>query len=69
MINSNALENTGLKTLNLPGKNIKLKKNCLRNTSKKLVINVSTKAEKKNIEKQLKKAGNTNAKVKVVKKK
>ena len=69
MINPKALENTGLKTLNIKGKNVKLKKNCLNKTSKKLVINVNSKAEKKNIEKQLKKAGNPKAKVKVAKKK
>ncbi len=69
VINPKALENTGLKTLNLTGKNTKLKKNCLKNTNKNLMIKVTTKAEKRNIEKQLKKAGNPKAKVKVSKKK
>ena len=64
-----ALAGTDLKKLNLTGENTKLKKNCLKVTNKNLVITVSTKSEKKKIEKQLKKAGNPNAKVKVSKKK
>ena len=69
VLNKKALADTGLKILYISGKNIKLKKNCLKNTNKKLVINVTSKAEKKNIKKQLKKAGNPNAKVKISKKK
>ncbi len=42
---------------------IKLGKNSLKGTSKKLVISVSSKAEKKALKKQLKKAGNKKAKV------
>ena len=42
---------------------------CLKDTNKNLVITVNTKAEKKNVERQLKKVGNPNAKVKVSKKK
>ena len=64
-----AFAGTGLKKLNLKGENTKLKKNCLKDTNKNLVITVKTKLEKKKIEKQLKKAGNPNAKVKVSKKK
>ena len=64
-----ALAGTDLKKLNLTGENTKLKKNCLKDTNKNLVITVTTKAEKKKLEKQLKKAGNPTAKVKVSKKK
>jgi hypothetical protein len=42
---------------------IKLGKNSLKGTSKELVISVSSKAEKKALRKQLKKAGNKKAKV------
>lgn len=44
---------------------IKLRKNCLKGTSKKLKIYVRTKADKKAVKKQLKKAGNRFAKVKI----
>ncbi len=64
-----ALVGTDLKKLNLKGENTKLKKNCLKDTNKNLVITVKTKLEKKKIERQLKKAGNPTAKVKVSKKK
>ena len=46
---------------------ITLGKNCLKGTSKKLVIEVPDKKTKKDIKKQLKKAGNPKAKVKIVK--
>ena len=45
---------------------ITLGKNCLKGTSKKLVIKVPDKKMKKDVKKQLKKAGNKKAKVKVV---
>ncbi len=44
---------------------IELRKNCLKGTSKKLKIYVRTKADKKAVKKQLKKAGNRYAKVKI----
>ncbi len=46
---------------------ITLGKNCLKGTSKKLVIEVPDKKTKKDIKKQLKKAGNKKAKVVVTK--
>ena len=46
---------------------ITLGKNCLKGTSKKLVIEVPDKKTKKDIKKQLKKAGNKKAKVVVAK--
>ena len=42
---------------------IVLGKNCLKGTSRKLVITVANKADKKAVKKQLKKAGNKKAKV------
>jgi hypothetical protein len=56
-----AIEATGKKSTIVFGKN------ALKWTSKNLVIRVSTKADKKAVKKQLKKAGNTKAKVKVIK--
>ena len=47
------------------GSKITLEKNCLKGTSKKLTIEVETKADKKAVKKQLKKAGNKHARVKV----
>ncbi len=47
--------------------NIKLMKNSLKGTNKKLKIFVKTKADQKAVKKQLKKAGNKKAKVKVMK--
>jgi hypothetical protein len=46
---------------------IVLEKNCLKGTSKKLKIYVQNKKDKKAVSKQLKKAGNKKAKVKVQK--
>ena len=63
----NALKDSGVKTLEL-NKVPKFEKNSL-NTGSKLTIVVHTKAQAKAVQKQLKRAGAPNAKVKVVKKK
>ena len=60
-------ENGEMNLVSSDGSEIELGKNCLKGTSKKLVITVSSKADKKAVKKQLKKAGNPKAKVKVVK--
>ena len=56
---------TSVKGLTGDAGKIVLGKNCLKGTSKKLIIGVETKADKKAVKKQLKKAGNKKAKVKV----
>jgi hypothetical protein len=60
-----ALKNSGVKTLKLD-KVPKFEKNSLK-TGTKLTITVHTKAQAKAVEKQLKKAGAPNAKVKIAK--
>ncbi len=62
----NSLEKSGVLKAVGEKSTIKLGKNSLKGTSKDLVIRVSSKADKKAVKKQLKKAGNPKAKVKIM---